>query len=697
MLKCSKITEGVEQMKSIVAKYTFGDMDVTLVTDGGPLGLELYPSGEECQGEYRPESLIQVHIDGDEVSGGYASGITMRNSMSSRELRYDGHDFIESADEKTLTVRLKSPNNRSAVLKLTHRKGESALRVRTVFSNNSDTAVDLQMLSSFSFGGIIPSKGTLLHRLRSKWSSEGRLVSDTLENLQLEPTWARHGVHSEKFGQNGSLPVRNFFPWMAVEDKRRGLIWGAALAVPGSWQMEAYRRDNALSLSGGLADFETGHWMKRLESGQSFEAPEAYITVCRGDVDDVSARLVSVQKPFEGDLPVVFNEYLATGGAPTEETVRKLLSALDGHDFDYFVIDAGWYGSNELWSRTQGDWNVNTSRFPNGMRVVADMIHAHGLKAGIWFEFEVCAQDSKAYALTDHLLKKNGKVINVAERRFWDMRDPWVKDYLKKRVADFLRDNGFDYIKVDYNDSIGIGCDGAESPGEGLRQVMEASQDFFRLIKREVPGIMIENCASGGHRLEPSFLEICGTASFSDAHFTKDIPIIAANLHRAMQPSKSQIWAVLRASDPEVKLRYTMVNTLLGVPCISGRIDELSPRQWELVDDFLKFYRKVSPVIRNGKSRIYANYAPSTANPEGWQAVVRKTDDEGKALVVFDAFEWAGGGTYAVPVGTGYRLDAVCAGEGDLIRYENGFLSIRPQEDMSACAAYLVSDGEYKN
>ena len=60
------------------------------------------------------------------------------------------------------------------------------------------------------------------------------------------------------------------------------------------------------------------------------------------------------------------------------------------------------------------------------------------------------------------------------------MEDPWVQEYLSEKVIGLLRENGFGYLKVDYNDSIGMGCDGAESPGEGLRRKIAASQSFFR-------------------------------------------------------------------------------------------------------------------------------------------------------------------------------------------------------------------------
>ena len=147
---------------------------------------------------------------------------------------------------------------------------------------------------------------------------------------------------------------------------------------------------------------------------------------------------------------------------------------------------------------------------------------------------------------TEWLLTRDGRPITAGDRRFWDMRKPEVQEYLAHRVIDFLRSNGIDYMKVDYNETIGLGCDGAESMGEGLYEQILASQQFFARIRRELPDLVLELCASGGHRLCHSFLELACMASFSDAHECDEIPIIAANMHRMILPRQSQIWAVVR-------------------------------------------------------------------------------------------------------------------------------------------------------
>jgi alpha-galactosidase len=336
-------------------------------------------------------------------------------------------------------------------------------------------------------------------------------------------------------------------------------------------------------------------------------------------------------------MGIVFNEYCTTWGNPSLENIKKIADKLKGKGIKYLVIDSGWYGKNEGWWASIGDWDVNYDKFPNGLKEVADYIKQCGMIPGLWFEFESVGRLSKHFNNTDHLLKKDGQVLTVGDKRFWDMADPWVIDYLSKAVIDTLKEAGFKYIKVDYNDTIGIGCDGAESLGEGLRQRILASQEFFRRIKQEIPDIVIENCSSGGHRLEPSMMELVSQASFSDAHEINSIPIIAANMHRVIKPSQSQIWAVMRKSDIEARIYYSIISTFFGRMCLSGDIYDLSDQQWKLIEEGIEFYKSVVDIIKNGKTIKSVNRVTSYNRPEGEQLVLREYQD--KILAIAHRFE----------------------------------------------------------
>ena len=54
---------------------------------------------------------------------------------------------------------------------------------------------------------------------------------------------------------------------------------------------------------------------------------------------------------------------------------------------DYFWMDAGWYENNGSWTNT-GTWEVDRTRFPNGLRSVSDHAHENGIKIIVWFEPE---------------------------------------------------------------------------------------------------------------------------------------------------------------------------------------------------------------------------------------------------------------------------------------------------------------------
>ncbi|MCR5733079.1 MAG: alpha-galactosidase, partial [Lachnospiraceae bacterium] len=626
--------------------------------------------------------LVQISCTGDASSPGFAAGMTRHNSELTMSMRFESQDISETDDEKRVVTVLSDTKRKLRVIhSAAGKKGSRALRVSAKVCNDSGEDIMIEALSSVCLSHVTPYTDTPdlhLHRFRSRWSAEGRHCDDTVEDLMLEPSWARFGVRCEKFGTTGSMPVRGFFPFIAAEDRDAGVIWGITLACSSSWQIEAIRNDENLSIAGGLADYEYGHWRKNIEPGDSFVTPEAYITVCCRENSDITPerlfrsacdRLLDAQRERLTDrqrrkeLPLFFNEYCTTWGEPSEENIDRILSVIKDRGYNYFVIDAGWYAdSKKGWQDNMGDWKVAGELFPNGMKAVVEKIEKFGMKAGIWFELEVVGKDSDSLSDEAHLLTRDGKIIVSGTRRFWDMRSIRVEYMLTERVIDFLRDNGFKYIKIDYNETIGIGCDGAESYGEGLRQVMEASKRFYRKIRESIPDIAIEVCSSGGHRLEPGFMEVADYLSFSDAHEEKEIPVIALDLQNLILPSKSQIWSVLRKKDTLNRIVYSICAGMYGALCISGDVSDLSKEQWEITQKGTDLYKKASPVIACGVTERFGPFQYSNRSLKDWQASVRYGDD-GRVLVIVHAFSHEGKLDIDIPIREGYKIDEIYEAE----------------------------------
>lgn len=696
--------------KNTVCEYRLGDMLARYVRDENETcGFMLLPADRpipDVKKECAVESLVQLKLTGDIYNEAYAGGVSLRNGESTRRLKYRGQDVSE--DDKSITIRTTLSDDRGIACEhiLVWRKASPYVRIKTAVSNEGDEPVSMELLSSFSLWGLSPyadgdsSERIRLYRLRSVWSGEGRLEETTPEELAIERSWALHAVRSERYGQVGSMPVNRFFPFGIVRDTVADVWWGAQIAHNASWQMEWYRKDDGLSFSGGLADREFGHWIKELRRGERFESPEAIVTAAASDtVDEVAARLTAAQYDVwcdgapesERELPVIFNEYCTTWGNPSDENIRDILKAIRGWGISYFVIDCGWYKQPDIpWDQGMGDYEVSKELFPDGLKSTTDAIRDEGYVPGIWFEIDNVAKEAKAYQDTGHLLKRDGKPLSTYFRRFWDMSDPYVRDYLKERVIGTLKKYGFGYMKMDYNETIGIGCDGAESPGEGLRKNMEASADFVRLVKEEVPNIVLENCASGGHRLEPLMMGLCAMASFSDAHECIEIPIIAANLHRAIHPAQSQIWAVIRESDTVKRIVYSLSATFLGRMCISGDVTRLSDEQRSAITRGISMYKNCAHIIRDGKSARYGTDIVSMRHPRGWQAVVRSAKNE--ALIVIHTFgaDKDGGFSVSVPVPKSVKIKEVyAAGEHDISLSDGALLvSLSEYEGMVVEISY---------
>ncbi|MBQ7583819.1 MAG: alpha-galactosidase [Lachnospiraceae bacterium] len=699
-------------MNKIINRFELGDMQALYYTDEERRNAELLllPSGMEFEEqEIDPEhdhkdSVVQIKLAGDTYTGAYSPGVSMRADTRESAFRYDCQKVTEHDGLKEIVTYLKDERGYTAEHHLTYKAGQRVMKSFSVFMNGSGNDVLLEMISSFSLGRISPlMEGDgydtlILHRIRSVWSMEGRKESIPFEDLQLEPSWGGHAVRCERFGSVGSYAVNRFFPVMAVEDSLNHIYWGASIAHNASWQMEVYRRGIEAQISGGLADRELGHWMKTVKPGESFITPVAYLTVCStDDGEEVFRRLTSAldeacdaQPAPEQELPVLFNEYCTTWGNPSQENIADIVKTIRGKGFEYFVIDAGWYRTPEApWDLSMGDYEVSKELFPDGLQKTVDVIKEAGMIPGLWFEVDNVGSASRAYKDEGHLLQRDGKTLTTTSRRFWDLRQEWVQEYLADRVTGTLKKYGFGYIKIDCNDTIGIGCDGAESLGEGLRQDQEASLKFTKRIKKEIPGIIIENCASGGHRLEPLMMSECAMASFSDAHECEEIPIIAASLHRVILPRQSQIWAVIRKEDSLKRIAYSVANTFLGRMCISGDVWLLDDRQWELIERGIAFYKEIAPVIKYGRTYFYGTHIKSYRHPMGVQGIFREDMEGKKAYAVLHSFNNAEGEQLVMDVPEGYRIKKAYSYNDEQPVLKDCRLKYRFREDMQALAVYM--------
>jgi len=619
----------------------------------GSAELEVLPWGRVRErNPFKPEPLVHAKLVGGDNPPGYLHGSSMKHAPALRALHCEGQQLQADGDRQTVLTRFSHPDGWQLEHRLWWFDDEDAVHVASSFVNSSARAVQLEALSSFSLGGITPfhraeaPDALFLHRFRTSWAQEARPECRSLEDMHLETAWGGDVFVNERFGSNGSMPTKDFFPFVAIEDRSAGVFWGAQLAWGGSWQMEVTRRDDAVGISGGQADRERGHWLRSLQPGERFDGPEAVLACVSGSLDLLCDALTRTQaralrdgSAIEQDLPIAFNDWCVAWGQPSQAFTERLVASLKGLPVTYLTLDAGWFRAEGDLNRLHGDWQAPASRFPGGLAATAALIREAGFVPGLWFEVETCGADSALFSQTDHLLRRDGAPLTCSGRRFLDLNDPWVERYLQQRVIDTLADAGFGYLKIDYNESLGIGVDHADSLGEGLRRNVHGWYGFLSRLKAQMPQLVVENCSSGGHRLEPSLMARCDMASFSDAHETTNIPMLAAQLQRLILPRQSQIWAVLHAADSADRLVYSLSATFYGRMCISGEIEQLNAAQRDWLQRGMAFYQVVAGIIKHGRSELRDSGIGNRRHSRGWQTVLRLADDGRQALLVAHAFD----------------------------------------------------------
>lgn len=187
-------------------------------------------------------------------------------------------------------------------------------------------------------------------------------------------------------------------PWFTLIRNRHSLMSGM-VAWSGNWVVRLTPRlDGAVVLSGGLHDWE---FAVDLAPGTAVEAPPVVLAFAKGDdLDETAVQFARLGRKFwyphntlADALPVEWNHWWAyEDRALDEATFRANVDVAARLGIEVCTLDAGWFGVADAgthWYEQRGDWDmVNSTRFPSGIRTLANDVHAHGMRFGIWCEIE---------------------------------------------------------------------------------------------------------------------------------------------------------------------------------------------------------------------------------------------------------------------------------------------------------------------
>jgi alpha-galactosidase len=242
----------------------------------------------------------------------------------------------------------------------------------------------------------------------------------------------------------------------------------------------------------------------------------------------------------------------------TEEGLKQDIEVAQAIGVELYTIDAGWYGRppNQWWNAV-GDWEAGPWLL-NGLEPVVGHARASGMRFGLWVEIEAAGANSRLKEDHPDWLMTNDRKP-VANGRALDLSKPEVAAWCEAELNRLIDRYKLDMYRIDHNhcmEPMGNREVGGFTEDSGWRYYEAFDAMFKRLLKAH-PGVVFQNCAGGGGRLDWGTLHRFHNSEQSDC---------------MRQPRSLKVFNGLTMSIPPALLMRTF-GTETGEISLDGDID----------------------------------------------------------------------------------------------------------------------------
>jgi len=300
----------------------------------------------------------------------------------------------------------------------------------------------------------------------------------------------------------GGRPSNTDMPYFNLAWRDEGII--VVVGWPGQWAAQFTRdRESGLRITAGQEKTRL-----RLHPGEEIRTPLMVLQFWRSDwirAQNLWRRWMlahSMPRPG-GKLPPVqmaacsshqFGEMINANTANQKLFVDRYLE--EKLPLDYWWMDAGWYPCDGQWPKT-GTWEVDSKRFPGGLRPISDHARAKGVKTIVWFEPE--RVHSGTWLTDNHpdwiLGGRAGGLLNLG--------NPDARRWLIQHVDKLLTEQGIDLYRQDFNiDPLSHWQKNDSEDRQGITENHHVTgyPAYWDELRRRHPNMLIDSCASGGRR-----------------------------------------------------------------------------------------------------------------------------------------------------------------------------------------------------
>ncbi len=400
---------------------------------------------------------------------------------------------------------------------------------------------------------------------------------------------------------------------------------------------------------------------KWIGAGDEFETPQVFTMVYNNhmqvdellntDVSDFVRRHLGTRLSELKEKPTfVYNTWEPFHSNINEKLIMELAKAAAATGMKEFVIDDGWQDN-------YGDWGIDKTKFPNGLKPIFDFIKSLGMKPGLWVSVGSASSSSKVYH--EHpewfVRDKNGKFANLHSDAANDTvirsacySSGW-NEYIKKILLKLTVDYGLEYLKLDFSvvtsayvfDTERSGCyatnhEGHKDHNESLFTNYEQMWKLFDELHSAKPSLFIDCTfeAMGGLQLIDYAMlkhaEGNWLSNFNEPNNQGDLRI--RNMAWWRSPAISATALVIGNPKMEDKGWELHIKSLAGaLPIMLGDPRKLSPselKKYRLYADWLRLMEERYNIM-SFRQDLPGFGEPNEGDWDGFQRINTETKSGG--------------------------------------------------------------------
>ena len=240
------------------------------------------------------------------------------------------------------------------------------------------------------------------------------------------------------------------------------------------------------------------------------------------------------------------------GGMKTESVMQRLhVIETESLPFEYIWMDAGWYGGSTKatpdefegdWPKYTGDWRVSPLIHPQGLLDISEKIHAMGKKFILWFEPERVICDTPiAREHPEYFIPNPHDDADEWQKTNWllDLGNPDALSYCIETISGLIEKLGVDFYRQDFNfPPLWHWRSRDTEDRKGITEIKHINgfYTFWDTLLKRFPHILIDNCASGGRRLDIETMRRSMPLWRSDAQCPANFEIEISQCHNQTFP-----------------------------------------------------------------------------------------------------------------------------------------------------------------